>query len=195
MYSDNKHQYFSDYDIFSNVKNLKHTAMGPDGLPQWFIHSSADLISRHLCNMFNDSIYLGCLPSCFKRACITPIPKTKNPKCYGDYRPISVISIFSCLLDKLVVKYLIYPTICDQSNLDLFQHQFGFCPTGSCENAIVALLDKITKYLMNNNYVNIVSTDISKAFDTVDHCSVLQALSKLKLDGAIYNWIVSYLSD
>jgi len=58
--------------------------------------------------------------------------------------------------------------------------------------AIVALLQNITTMLLTNDYVVVISTDLSKAFDTVRHSSLAEKLAALDIPDLVYNWLVSY---
>lgn len=187
------YNYFNYYDIYNRLHKLKCTAAGPDNIPHWFLSSAAANISDSICRLFNDSIFLSYVPSCFRLATITPIPKIKNPVANQDWRPISVTSILSRTFDKLIVCKLLYPSMLSPEFAPRLKSQFAFRPTGSCEAAIIYLLDRISDYLSSNDYVNLMCLDISKAFDSVSHYSVVEALNDLPIPDELHNWIVSYL--
>ena len=63
------------------------------------------------------------------------------------------------------------------NNSERFSDQFAFRPTGSCEAALILLLDKITSYLISSDYVCLISYDLSKAFNTISHDSVMKSLT------------------
>ena len=58
-----------------------------------------------------------------------------------------------------------------------YDRQFGFRQKHSTQLAIITLVDKITKSLDSGDIVISVFLDLKKAFDTVDHCSLLNKLS------------------
>ena len=62
-------------------------------------------------------------PNCLKLARVTPISKGGDSTNAGNYRPISVLSIFSEVFEKVVYKQLY--TYFDQNNI-LYEHQYGF---------------------------------------------------------------------
>jgi len=74
-------------------------------------------------------------------------------------------------------------------------YQFAFRPTGSTTAAIIDLLQQTSNMLLNNDFVVIVSTDFSKAFDTVSHQALFDKMGSLDLPDEIYNWMVSYYSN
>ena len=84
----------------------------------------------------------GCIPSVWKRAIISPIPKSslKDPLVPLNYRGISLLSVigktFTALLNKRIVTYL-------EENEILCEEQNGFRPGRSCEEHIFTLTSKI----------------------------------------------------
>ena len=60
---------------------------------------------------------------------------------------------------------------------------------------VMILLDKIVKALENGYYVIGVYLDFSKAFDTVDHGTLLLKLEHNGVRGSALKWFKSYLSD
>ena len=80
----------------------------------------------------NFSLLIGCPPVAWKRAIITFVPKVAQPKESSDFRPISVTSILSSLVEKIIVrKYLLYAL--PQTD------QFAYKPTGSTTAALIAV--------------------------------------------------------
>ena len=73
--------------------------------------------------------------------------------------------------------------------------QFAFRPTGSATAAIISILQTITSTLKTEETVTIIFIDFSKAFDTVNHSTLVQKRSRLNLPDNIYNWMVDFLLD
>ena len=71
----------------------------------------------------NSSFSLGTFPEKLKFAKVTPIHKGKSKLELGNYRPISILPIFSKILEKLMnacmVKFL-------NQNKTIFEHQYTF---------------------------------------------------------------------
>jgi len=78
--------------------------------------------------------------------------------------------------------------------VDQLKDQMAFRPTGSTTGAMTLLLDKVTKLLASNPYVQVYALDFSKAFDTISHTPLLRKLSATNLPDHIYNWYCSFLS-
>ena len=142
--------------------------------------------------LFNLSIEKGIFPDDLKIAKVTPIYKTDDKSNLSNYRPISVLSCFSKILERIMYNRL-YQYLTE--NKILYHKQFGFQTGHSTEHAIVQLVDQILESFEHNKYGLGVFIDLSKAFDIVDH-SIL--LKKLKLYGVTdrnHSWFKNYLSN
>ena len=178
------------------LDKLKATATGPDGIPYWFLRLGAPFLCSHIARLVNLSIATSTVPKQWKEALIHPIPKIPGPVAEADFRPISVTSVISRIMERVVVRTYVYPAIMAKDNLMRFSDQFAFRPTGSTPAALIAILQTITMMLAqcNNNYVHLISLDFSKAFDTVKHSSVVSKFMSLNLSDEFINWIVSFLT-
>ena len=106
-----------------------------------------------------------------KKALVTPIFKENQNNEFRNYRPISVLTCFSKLLEKLkrLVKYI-------EKHKILTQRQYGFRENKSTEFAIIELTNKITKAIDRGEYTIGIFLDLSKAFDTINHNILVQKL-------------------
>jgi hypothetical protein len=185
----------SQFELFTLLDSLKPTAIGPDGLPEWLLRLGAPVLTEPICNLFNRSITESFVPSQWKGAHITPIPKTTQPLAPSDYRPISITSVLSRVFEKLMVKHYLYPVLNVSPVKDETRDQFAFRPTGSTTAAVITLISRISSLLENNHYVRIISLDFSKAFDSIRHSELCRKLADTPINDCVYNWIVSYLKD
>ena len=94
-----------------------------------------------------------------------------------NYRPISLLSTFSKILEKLVATRL---TSFLTANNILSKWQFGFRPGHSTAHPMIHFLNKITDSLNKKNHTIAIFCDLKKAFDTCDHTILLL---KLKIWG------------
>lgn len=186
-------QLFTEYNVFRMLDTLKPTAMGLDGLPDWFIRLAAPAFAEPLTYLFNLSLECSVVPTQWKSSYITPIPKIPQPLTCQDYRPISITPILSRIMEKSIVRSLLYPVLISPDHSQLFADQFGFRPTGSTTAALIYLLHQVTNLLQEHEYVHIISLDFSKAFDSVRHHSLISKFSKLPIPDCFYNWAVDYL--
>jgi len=125
-------------------------------------------------------------------AIVTPISKVSQQTNCGDYRPISVTPIMSRIVEKIVVRTWLCPSIIPA---ELLINQYGFRPTGSTTSALIHLFHSITRMLESCSYVKALLTDFTKAFNIVDHTVIISKLAKLQLPGNIYNRIGAFLSN
>ena len=125
-----------------------------------------------------------------KYAKIKPLFK-KNKKTEAEnYRPVSVLSNISKILERAVHSQL------DQylnENKMLYSHQSGFRKGHSTDTCLINLMDYVHKSISEGEYVGMALLDLQKAFDTVDHIILC---NKLKLMGVgCVEWFRSYLSN
>ena len=109
-----------------------------------------------------------------------------------NYRPISVLSCFSKILERTLYNRLFkYLTV----NEILYQKQFDFREGHSTEDAIIQLTDQMKSSFERNHFTVGVFIDLSKAFDTVDHHIIIKRLNQYGVKGINIRWFKSYLHD
>ena len=93
----------SEEAMLTSLNMLKNgKAPGPDGVPTHLVKDAANFIAKPLMMMFNASLKQGIFPNIWKLAKITPIYKSGARNEENSYRPISVLSVFSKLFEKVV---------------------------------------------------------------------------------------------
>ena len=106
------------------VTNLNiRKATGADSIPPSIMKYGADALAGPISKIVNHSILQNHVPSSFKQALVTPIYKSDDPNCMGNYRPISVLPSISKPLNKVVTCQL--STYLETNNL-LHNLQGGF---------------------------------------------------------------------
>ena len=80
-------------------------------------------------------------------------------------------------------------------NKILYKYQFGFCKLHSTHHAIISLVEKVNNVLDSGKILIGVFLNLKKAFDTVDHCILLDKLLKYGIRGTLWNWFKSYLEN
>jgi hypothetical protein len=134
----------------------------------------------------------GTIPDDLKIALVTPIFKANENNEFKNYRPISVLTCFSKLLEKLMYKRLISHI---EKNKILTQNQYGFRENRSTELAIIELVDKITQAIDKGEYTIGIFLDLSKAFDTINHKILIQKLEHYGIRGITRQWFEDYLKN
>ena len=81
------------------------------------------------------------------------------------------------------------------SNQIIFKYQFGLMQGHSIQQAIISLVEKITRSLDSRDIVIVIFLDLKKAFDTVNHRIMIRKLYAYGIRGSILNWFISYLED
>ena len=179
-------------EIIREIKNLNSKkAIGPDGIGAKIIKLCPPIFADNLMKIFNRSIDLGEYPSDMKIARVIALFKKGNHSEPENYRPISLLSCFNKLFEKLICiqlkdfieKYKIY-----------VEFQFGFRAGHSTILALTEITDRIRSLMENGNYVFGLFVDLSKAFDTVNHDILLYKLSHYGIRGHANKFFRSYLS-
>ena len=163
---------------------------GHDGLSTKLVNLFIDCISLPLSNIFNKSISTGIVPQSMKIARVVPIFKSGDNTKLINYRPISILTVFSKLLERLVYNRMI--KFINKYNI-LTSCQYGFRAGHSTSHAIIDLINTISKHIDSGGKVAGLFIDISKAFDSLNHSIVLKKLLAYGFRGIIHSWLSSYL--
>ena len=177
-------------DILSTLNQSK--SVGPFSIPVYLLKLLRSCLSIPLEIIYNLSFSSGCVPDQFKLANIIPIHKTNSVTCLNNYRPISLLSIFNKILEKLMFKRLF--AFVNKHNI-LFANQFGFRENFSTMQATLLITDKIQRAIEEGQYSCGIFLDFSKAFDTVNHSILIRKLHHYGIRGIANDWFTSYLSN
>jgi hypothetical protein len=181
----------TEQGIQACITRLKpRAAAGPDGISPFMLQSAAEICSLFLLRIFKLSLSTGSLPADWKLATVIPVPKSGDKSLPANHRPISLTSIPCKILEHILCS-------CIHSHLSscnlLSPAQFGFRKGASCELLHLNLQHFVTNTLDHGGQVDLVSLDLAKAFDTVDHRLLLHKLSAYGLSTEVLSWIASFL--
>ena len=177
--------------VFKELTRLNiGKSTGLDGLPARFIRDGAEFLKRPITVIVNKSILTGVVPEDMKSARVRPIFKKNSPLDVNNYRPVSILSIVSKILELAV--YCQLNDFLNCKNL-LYQFQSGFREKYSTDTCLIHLLDYIKRNTAKGLYTGMVVLDLQKAFDTVDHDILCQKLEEVGIVSV--GWFRSYLSD
>lgn len=140
--------------------------------------------------MINKSFTLGIFPKCLKIARVVPLYKGGCRSLPENYRPISILPIFSKVFEKIVHKRL-YDYL-EKKNI-LSESQFGYRRGVSTVHAVHCLINHVRTALDRGESALVVFLDLAKAFDTVPHATLLQKMEHYGIRDNCLKWFQSYL--
>lgn len=183
----------SSIEIEYEIDSLdKHKSIGPYSITIRLLKCLKLTLLEPLCHLYNCSFLSGVVPNKLKYANVIPVFKKGIPSDIANYRPISLLSVFNRILEKLMYNRLI--KFWDKNKI-FFEQQFGFRAKHSTTHAILLIIDKIQKAIEKKLYSCGIFLDLSKAFDTVDHKILLKKLEYYGIRGIVNDWFCSYFTN
>ena len=143
-----------------------------------------------LVSIINLSFIKGTFPKLMKLDKILPIFKSGLRSDVNNYRPISLLSVFSKILGKLMHNRLY--SFLEQNNV-IYNSQFGFQKNKSTQHSLIEIVEKVRNCIENKKYGCGIFIDLKKAFDTVNHDILLRKLEHYGIRGTSLSWFSSYL--
>ena len=197
MQGNNKNSLFftqiSIYEILNEVRNSKSKSSTDVTDFSMFISKEIILeISPLLKHVFNRSLAEGIFPNVLKKAKVIPIFKSGDKSLAENYRPLSLLPQISKIFEKLIKSRI--SNFLNKFNI-LNDDQYGFRKNLSTADALSDVLESVNTNLENLENCAIVSIDLRKAFDTLDHDILINKLYIYGIRGIALKLIKSYLSD
>ena len=150
-----------------------------------------NIIADPLSKIINTSLRNGIFPDKLTIAKVLPVFKSEDPQYFVNYRPISLLSNFSKVFEKVVSNRFITRLI-----KILYCCQFGFRKNRYTALSLTYLINKVAESIDGNDViVVIVFLDLSKAFDTLDHEILFNNLKHYSIRGVALEWVKSYFSE
>ena len=177
---------------FSEIKNAicnlkKEKASGLDSVSPEMVIYAGDVLVQMLTLLFNMCLLHGFVPESFGSSIIIPVVKDKtcNLDKYDNYRPISLVSMFSkvfelCLSERLA----------NFVNFD--ELQFGFVQGKGCQKALFTIESVVNYFTARGSPVFLAALDASKAFDRVNHFGLFYKLVRLGLPLYLLNVLIEW---
>ena len=181
----------AEAEVDKIISNFRDSAAGWDEFKPSIIKTVKGSIKIPLAHIGNLSFDTGIFPIELKIAKIVPIFKSGDECTFTNYTSVSVLPVFSKIMERLMYDRLISYML--KHNI-LFEYQFGFQKGKSTHMALISLVDRITEALDNGDYVVGVFHDFSKAFDTVDHAILLDKMSIYGVRTIALQWVKDYLT-
>ena len=179
-------------EISKIILSLKLCSPGWDGIQAKIVKSTFHLYLQPLVHLLNLSLSQGVFPDELKIAKVIPIFKNGDNMLVNNYRPISILPVFSKIFEQIMYNRLL--AFINHNNL-LYKYQFGFRKGYSTNMALIVLMDKILNAIDNGEVVLGVFLDLSQAFSTINHDILFSKLYKYGVRSITLDWFKSYLSN
>lgn len=138
-------------------------------------------------------IFRTYIPQSYKRSVVVPILKQQSDRTLvKSYRPISLNSCCSKVLDKIVANRLRWFT---ENGKLLCSRQVGFTRERSVADNLLYLDNLITDSLSMRRHVSIISLDFAKAYDKIGVHAIIDQLKVWKLGPNIIRYIYNFMTN
>ena len=139
----------SDEEVLEIINVLENKSTGPVSIPVKLLKLIPDLIIVPLCKLINLSLVSGSFPDPLKIVKVIPIHKNGSTQDMNNYRPISLLSIFDKIMEKIMHNRLYH--FLEVNNI-LYSKQFGFRKNNSTMNALIKITEKIKESIDKGKY-------------------------------------------
>ena len=142
-----------------------------NNLSMFFVSKFCNEISIPLFEIFKKSFASGIVPSQLKISKVIPVFKNGDRTQMDNYRPISLLNVFSKILEKIVANRM---TNYFESNKLFSKFQFGFRKCHSTTHPLIKFVNSIARANNEKKILISIFCDLRKAFDTCDHSILLK---------------------
>ena len=181
-------------DVNQKIALASATKSGElDPLPTSLVKHHIDAISPLLARIINASLSSTVFPAPMKHAVVVPVLKKGgfDASVLTNYRPISNMTFVAKMTERFVAQQLQHFM---EENGIYGIYQSAYRAHHSAETALVRIHNDIAQSIDSRRSVLLVLLDLSAAFDTINHNTLLRCLSGYGLSGDVLAWLTSYLS-
>ena len=178
-------------DIEKACAELKtYSAAGADSVPASLLKTCRKELSRPLYILWRASLDQGCIPPDLLLVLICPVHKGGSRGVTKNYRPVAltshIVKVFERVVRKALVNHL-------EKNDLLPDGQHGFRALRSTLTQLLSYWDTILDDLEGGGGVDIIYTDLSKAFDKVENGVLLHKVRDCGAKGRVGCWLAAFL--
>ena len=161
-----------------------------NNIPTRVLVENKDIVSPIITEMYNVSSGNSSFPNALKLADVTPVHKKMERINKDNYRPVSILPPVSKIFER---------NMFDQTSsyIDKYLSPFlcGFRKGYSTQHCLMVMINKWQKAMDNGKLAGALLTDLSKAFDCLNHELLIAKLEAYGFDNSSLNYIYSYLSE
>lgn len=180
-------------DILHIIDGLNSKkSYGFDEISPYMLKKCKEELCEPLLHLINSVLLEGVFPNFLKLSVIKPLYKKGSRDNVKNYRPVSLTSTFSKLIEKIILLNLIDHY---ENNNIIKDFQHGFRRGRSTITAAAEFLHTALTKVDEGLRVAGVYLDLSRAFDSVDHGILMQKLARDGINGCLFNLISSYLEN
>ena len=166
-------------------------APGLDKVTMSVIKDALPCILPVLTDIVNRSLLSSVFPVAWKISEAIPLPKDGDHEIPNNNRPVSLLPAASKICERVALNQLMtYMT----TKRRLSEHQSGNKKLHSCETLNIMITDKALEAMDAKKVTLVVLLHWSKAFNSIDHATLLAKLQALGVSRASLDWFKSYLS-
>jgi len=182
-------------EIAKLIKAASSASCDLDPIPTKLLKTKyLDVLCPLITRIVNQSMSTGIFPAAFKHALVRPLLKkaSLDPEIFKNYRPVSNLAFVSKIIEKVVAARL-QEHLMDNDLNEVFQSAYK--KGHSTETALLRVHNDIIRAIDSGHGIFLILIDLSAAFDTIAHETLLALLSELiGIDGTAHDWFQSYLS-
>ena len=159
-------------------------------IPIKILKENSKIFPYILCHNFNNSPFSKVFPSSLMKADLKPVYKKDEKFLKNNYRPVSILPSVSKIYERCI-----YDQINDYFHPLFSKLQCGFRKEFNAQHCLLVLVEKCREVLDKRGYAGILLTDLSKAFDCINHELLIAKLHAYGFSLESLTFIQSYLTN
>ena len=187
--------FFSKDDLADAIDQLsEYSGPGPDGISAILLRKARGPVSKMLTIILETSLRDGRIPNILKLGFICPILKPgAKRELPASWRPISLTSHVGKTMERVLRKGIV--SFLEVNNL-MDPDQHGSRQRRSCLSQLLQHQDDILRMLETGGNVDVIYTDLEKAYDKISHSKLLFKIeNKFKIKGVLLRWIKEFITN